>query len=267
MDDGFCSCFEADSAGTFSALSHPSSYRAGEELLGQGEESGRVGVISRGLVKVFMLTDEGKEMMVQLLRPGQIVGVPSHQANDFGWATATDASVCWIPKSAWQRFLDERPRHFKAYLTAMLTQLDEMRLSVARLRGRNSQERVGLWILDQIPNATSGDRPKVRISLARRDLASLLDMSVETLCRALHQLDDRKAIRILAGNLVEVVDIVKLRVLAKFSDDDQLRPVMGPDAHRSAEWSGRMDTGQDARSLWQRSRSGRTMTSVRDSGN
>ena len=219
LKNGFCSHLGRDSLAAFAARSHRVSCEQGTEIAGQGENVDRIGVIASGVVKIVMITESGEEHLLQILHPGQFVGDPKKGNTAYSWEAATHTSACWISRQAWNDFLGENQRHFEAYLATIGSQINEARNAVVRMRGRNTLQRVACWLLEQSPDQRAGAPVRIRIILTRRDLASLLDMTVETLCRALHQLDDRKAIRLVEPDLVEVVDFVRLRTLAKWNDD------------------------------------------------
>lgn len=249
-NSGFCSAFDADSLAEFSAHSSWKSYDRGIEIAAQGEPSDRVGVIARGLVKVVMLTERGEEHLLQILRGGQLVGIPGSETSGFALETATDAEICWMPRPIWERFLRERPQHFRACLVTMTEQLEELQLSVVKMRGRSTLERVAIWLLQQLPKRSGEAAPVIRIELTRRDLASLLDMTVETLCRSLRRLDEKGAIDLVTPDCAEVVDLGRLRLLAG-DDTAPARPdhvSARPAAERQLwqDWSDR-PTGTDRR--------------------
>ncbi len=237
LKNGFCSHLARDSLAAFAARSHRISCEQGTEIAGQGENVDRIGVIASGFVKIVMITESGEEHLLQILQPGQFVGDPKKGHTAYSWEAATQASACWISRQAWNDFLGEDQRHFQAYLATIGNQINDARHAVVRMRGRNTLQRVACWLLEQSPDQRAEKAMRIRIVLTRRDLASLLDMTVETLCRALHQLDDRKAIRLVEPDLVEVVDFTRLRTLAKWNDDT-LQRAFGRSALNTPQPSG-----------------------------
>jgi len=219
MKNGFCRHLAEGSLEAFAERSHRSFCEQGSEIAGQGESLDRIGVIASGLVKIVMVTETGEEHLLQILRPGQFIGDPRTVQNIYSWEAATNASICWMSRQGWNEFLAEDPKHFQAYLATIATQIHDARLSMVRARGRNTVQRVACWLLEQVPDLRAKKGDKIRIILTRRDLASLLDMTVETLCRALHQLDDRQAIRLIEPDLIEIADAARLRTLGKWHDD------------------------------------------------
>ncbi|MGR3365195.1 MAG: Crp/Fnr family transcriptional regulator [Maritimibacter harenae] len=216
---GFCSLLTGESRKRFAAATYRSRYVQGAEIAAQDEPNDRIGIVASGLVKNVVITENGDEHLIQIVKPGQFVGDPNRETNSFSSEAAIPAEVCWIPRPAWLAYLNESPAHFQAFVATLADQFEATRQTVIKMRGRNTTQRVALWLLEQVPLATGGRETVVHIPLTRRDLASLLDMTVETLCRALHQLDTRGAITLLAPDVVEVTNMARLRTQAKWHDD------------------------------------------------
>lgn len=216
---GLCSAFDRDALLDFARRSYRETYRQGAEIAAQGEAADRIGIVASGLVKLVVLTEGGDEHVLQILRTGHLIGDPEREVNGFSSEAATETTICWMPRQTWHGFLQSHPQIFRGFLSALNRQFEELQMSVVKMRGRSTVQRLALWLVEQLPGATEGSTPQIRIVLTRRDLASLLDMTVETLCRALHQIEERGAIRLLAPDHLAVTDLGRLRRLAKFQNE------------------------------------------------
>ncbi len=212
---GICAPLEDEIASLLVGRGLKRKYGIGDELIAQGETSDRIGVISKGIVKVCAITEDGDEFVLQLLGPGQIVGDINGSESAFSWDAATSVQICWIPLAVHNSVMRDRPLHHRAVLSMMSQQLADMRHWAAAMRGRSTLQRVAYWLLQQFEGIDVANRPIIRIALTRRDLASFLDMTSETLCRGLSRLSARGAIRLLEVDLIEVSDITKLRHIAR----------------------------------------------------
>lgn len=241
---GPCGRVDIAAASEIASRSSHSTFESGTEVLRQGAPTDKIGIVISGLVKIVMLSENGDEHVLQLLHAGEVVGDPFAEENVFTWQAATDVELCWMTRASFETLLAQDPSIYRGYLGLFTQQLQEQQFAVALLRGRNTLERMAFWLWTQLPtDAPDGGKdatPQIRILLSRRDLASLLDMSVETLCRALRQLDDRGAINMLAPDLVEVTDRTKLRLMAK-EHDESVQDLL---SETSWEWGARMlDSG------------------------
>lgn len=217
--DGFCKLLVGLSNTTLQERSQPASYKQNAEILLQGEKANSVGIIRSGLVKVVLLNEDGDHQVLQILKRGQLIGDPCKDLNAFSWEAATETDVCWIQRSTLDVIMREQPQGYRAYLEVITRQLEENRLWSASMRGRNTVQRIAYWLVQQVPCLHDGAGAIIQITLTRRDLASLLDMTVETLCRGLYQLSDRDTIRLRSPQDIELRNINKLRLLARCSED------------------------------------------------
>lgn len=260
-DSGFCCLIHSDPAAALATRKQTAAYQAGEEVAVQGDACDRIGVIASGLIKLVMITEDGENHLLQLLKPGQIIGDPCKAENAFSWEAATLSEICWINRQSLYAIMKDRPQIYEAFLEVTARQLEDHRLWVAAMRGRNTLQRIAFWLVQQMPDNNRTGLPVISIALTRRDLASLLDMTVETLCRGLHHLADRQAISLLAPDQVLVTQIDKLRVFAKCVDsrvtkalrsqDTPYRPenpfCITRDAGKDGAWSGLDVTPRKAR--------------------
>ena len=216
---GICQLLDSSCGVRVAARSQPLSYLRSAEILVQGEHADRIGIIRSGFVKVVLLGEDGDHQVIQILKPGQIVGDPCTRKNAFSWEAATAARICWLQLSTLNTIMKDHPQVYKAFLHVIARQLEEHRIWAASMRRRNTVQRIAFWLIQQAPGLQDGATVVIEIALTRRDLASLLDMSVETLCRGLHQLCDRYAIRLRTPERIEILNIIKLRILARCSNE------------------------------------------------
>ncbi|NDV97973.1 Crp/Fnr family transcriptional regulator [Salipiger sp. PrR002] len=241
---------DPDSVNAFSAHSARTLYPQDTELVAQGDSCDRVGVIASGLIKLQTLTESGEEHLLQVLRSGQLLSVARNAPSRFSWQTATASEICWMPQKAWESFLTERPQHFQSYMKTTLYQLEQMQLFLINMRGRSTLQRVALWLVEELLNGPEIGAA-LHVQLSRRDLASLLDMTVETLCRSLRQLQDGGAIRLPKPDRVEIADFTKLQQMAGCSEsgagDIHALPPRGRGQSRGADGWRNAEADNDAR--------------------
>lgn len=226
---GFCDLLDDSCAALVTERSQSVRYKRSAEILLQGEKADRIGIIRSGLIKVVLLTEDGDHQVLQVLKPGQIIGDLCKTRNAFSWEAATAAHVCWIQRSTLDLIMRGQPQVYRAYFDVIARQLEEHRLWTAFMRRRNSVQRIAFWIAQQVPNLRDGSSATIHIALTRRDLASLLNMTVETLCRGLHQLSDRDTIRLQTPEKIEVLNGIKLRILAHFGNRRVSEALKRPD--------------------------------------
>lgn len=232
---GPCQWFDASLRDRIVAASIQRTFRQGEAILPGGQVPARVGIILSGLVKISTIDEHGNDHVLQILHPGELVGDPFGTVPTFSFDAATDATLCLTQRAAMKEAFDHRPDAYSAHLRIAMRQQLEQHFAQLAMRGRNSLQRIAYWISTQAQE-TGADRVlSVRILLSRRDLASLLEMTVETLSRNLHQLEDRGVIRIVTPERLEIRDAIRLRLLAR-DRDERLKEVL---KRQGWEWGAR----------------------------
>lgn len=216
---GPCLCVEAPLRGRIVASRVERSFKPGECILQGGQTPKWVGFVLSGLIKITTIDEQGNEHVLQLLHPGEMVGNPFGIPFPFSFDAATETRLCLIPRNTIKEVFDRSPDAYAAHLRIAMRQQLEHHFAQLALRGRNSLQRLAYWISLQTPDPDADRVLSVRILLSRRDLASLLEMTVETLSRNLHQLADRGVIHIVTPERLEIRDATRLRLLAR--DQDQ----------------------------------------------
>ena len=190
-------------------------YRVGATILAQGEPADRIGMISSGTVKVVDMTEDGTAHLLCLLAPGDIVGDITTIENQFAWEAATDVTMCMLTLASFERLLSDHISFQRSYLAATLRQLAKERLWASSMRSKGAMQRVAALLFAQLPQDDCAAETLLPMALSRRDIAALLNMSVETLCRALHQMKDAGTIRMLKPDLLVVQRPEMLLAIAK----------------------------------------------------
>ena len=158
------------------------------ELLYSPENAPGLYLIARGRVKVYSVSETGKETLLRVLSEGDFVGESvlfGGEETTFGEAL-TDTQVCLIPKS---EFLDLLLR----YPTISIRLLEELNRRLQSLAGRASvgcresvQSRLAGYLLEL---SAAQESSSFTIPLTCRELARFLDTTPETLSRRLTALE------------------------------------------------------------------------------
>ncbi len=186
----------------------------------QGEEAGYGGIIVEGTVKIVNITEAGAAHVLQLLQPGEWAGPAFPERPGVAWDAASDVKICWIALPALEALLQKEPKLSRALLASAARQLNAQWDWAVLLRSGGTLCRIASWLLLEAGGAGAGlsncsEGAVVVFDLRRRDLASLLDMTVETLCRGLSQLEQHQAIVMLTPKQAAVSNMGVLQRIAK----------------------------------------------------
>ena len=190
VDDGFIAGLNVEERDVLESLGRRRHFRSGQVLFTEGDEGRDVVVLLDGSVKVVTAAPSGREVILEVIDAGQLVGEMSAIDGQPRSATAvalTAVDVSVIPTPQFLSFLE---RHGSA-ATALL------RLVVARLR-HSSQRQLEFGTSDALGRLCAcmlrmldryggtDDRGRhVTMPLAQHDLASMAGTSRETTNRSL----------------------------------------------------------------------------------
>lgn len=228
----YCTICPARSRGVCGSLSRSDQAAVSEKsvrtLLGsgsaiqkQGEECRQAGVVVSGRAKMTYYPVSGDEQTLHILQPGDLIGTPRFSKNSVSVFAATDMVVCNATRDKLRPLFNESPIVYSAYLNVFSKQMESIQIWHAELRWRNTLERLAFWLSLQLPLDAGASDVIINIQLTRSDLASCLNMSVETLCRSLRQLKNSGAITMHSPSQIGVHDHSRLIGVA---NDSQFAP-------------------------------------------
>ncbi|GAC1330118.1 MAG: Crp/Fnr family transcriptional regulator [Candidatus Dormibacteria bacterium] len=165
-------------------------YRKGAPLLVEGESSDRVAVIVSGRVKVFISTDDGREVVLSMRGPGDLIGELSFL--DGGPRSATAAAVeevraVVLSSLDFRAYLSERPVVTLVLLQMLSRRLREADAKLAEFTAHDSVGRVAKRLLELADRYGRDEEEGLVIDLAlsQEELAGWTGSSREAVSKAL----------------------------------------------------------------------------------
>lgn len=181
-------------------------------LLGKGEvayspgTAARLIVVHTGRLKISRLSADGSEQLIRVLGPGEFTGetaVLSGHAPDDHAAALDDCGLCMFHHSDLAALVREHPEIGLRMLAAISERLSETERRLNALTTRGVESRLADYLLG-LPRSRRDHLALVTLPLAKKDVASLLDTTPESLSRALRSLAGKGVISIGAGRSVSI---------------------------------------------------------------
>jgi CRP/FNR family transcriptional regulator, cyclic AMP receptor protein len=198
MADNFLDSLTVEEADELNAIGVERAYGANVTLFHQGDDAGVVMMLLRGRVKVVSLGGYGREAIVAVRGPGDLLGELA--AIDGGPRSATvttlePVEVLLVPYSAFSAFLERRPRVALVLLRLVVERLRYADAQHAQFATQDVLARVAQRLLEL---AESYGKPRdggieIGLPLSQEELASWTGASREAVSKALQQL---RALRI-----------------------------------------------------------------------
>jgi CRP-like cAMP-binding protein len=156
-------------------------YATGASMYSEGDKAIGVMTIRTGMVKLVRNTSDGRQRIVRVLRPGDVVGLEalatSHYDSDA--MALSDVSVCRIPLDVMHTLSANSPRLHRRLMQKWQHALKSADDWLADLNFGTARQRVGRFILKM---RNSQDPQRVTL-FSRDDMGAMLDLKLETVSR------------------------------------------------------------------------------------
>jgi CRP/FNR family transcriptional regulator len=200
-------------------IAHIRSFSAGETIVGEGEESGLVGTVLSGVLRVQKTMLDGRQQIVGLLFAPSLFGRVFSQISPVAIEAATDCRLCCFSRAAFETFLARHPAIEHDVMLAILDELDAAQEWMLLLGCQAVQERVAsflVMLMDQADAARGAPRRQrtVNVPISRHDMAVYLGTTAETISRTIQDFARRGVLRIINPQRFEVLDPARLTQLS-----------------------------------------------------
>jgi CRP/FNR family transcriptional regulator len=196
-------------------LARPTHLKAGETAYSADDPRSQLMVLHTGRLKVFRLAADGSEQIVRVLGPGDFTGegaVLSGQRPE-DYAVALDESrLCVFRHEDLEALIRTYPEIGLRMLAAVSGRLSDAEHRLHSLTSRDVEGRLAGYLLG-LPGTWQDGVLTVSLPLAKKDVASLLDTTPESLSRALRSLAGQGVIAIGAGRSVSITQPDRLQRL------------------------------------------------------
>lgn len=190
-------------------------FRRGEEIFHEGSPGDKLFVLGSGKVKLGHTAPDGREHLLAILGPGEILGEVS--LYDPGPRTATAAALAKTSLVSLQhtdllRVLDARPEISQHLLRSLAQRLRRTNAAMADLIFSDVPGRVAKTLLDLGQRFGQPADGGLRVShdLTQEELAQLVGATRETVNKSLAEFSNRGWLQ-LDGRSVILLDIERLR--------------------------------------------------------
>jgi CRP/FNR family transcriptional regulator, cyclic AMP receptor protein len=183
------------------SLGRPRAFRRGASIVVQGDHSDAVLVLLRGLVKVTLDTDDGHEILLSVLRPGDLIGEFEAVDHDDGPRTATNVALEAVDTRVmtgedFRSYLESHPGAVLALLRGIIHRLrkaDQRRIDSGSQDTVRRLAHLLAELADEHGRSTSAGID-IDIPLTQQELASLIASSRESIVRSLRSLRSRRLV-------------------------------------------------------------------------
>lgn len=196
------------------SLRRSETLRSGETFAWEGEESLVVATLRSGVFKRSLMLSDGREQVVGLAFPGDMVGRLFGATTDHSLIAITDTVLCVFPRAAFERLVAASPALEHALLVQALDDLSRAQRQMLVLARLSAPQRVATFLLDLVERSIADARGRIAIPLSRQQLGDLLGLSIETVSRKLRDFERSGHIALPDYRSMVVIDRAGLAAIA-----------------------------------------------------
>ena len=183
------------------------SFRKGESIYRAGDPSDTLYILGSGRVRIFRLSESGKEQLLRIMKPGDFMGelaLFSESIHEEFAEAMEPTEMCILKRDSFQKILMEYPTVSLRMLSEFSRRLEESEKKTARIATETVETRIALYLLDLY--SESGKKSRMTLPMSKKDLASYLGTTPETISRRLADMEDSGLIRQHTNKSIEIVD-------------------------------------------------------------
>lgn len=184
----------------------------GETIYRAGQATSQLMVVHSGRIRISRYAPDGHEQLLRVLQPGDVVGEAAFLTGDRPdhWATAMEPSrMCVFRHDALAALVAEHPSIGMGILATVSRRLAETERRLTVLSSADVHVRLADYLLD-LPSRRVDGRLRVHLPLTKKDVASLLGTTPETLSRALARLARDGVVELRGTRDIDLLDPVAL---------------------------------------------------------
>ncbi len=189
----------------------------GRALYIEGRPTDAIYALRSGSIKEVVTRPSGTESVLQVALAGEVIGLAGLFGADSKTSAIalTETHLCRLSRTSLERLATEAPRVGMELLRLLAARVNATQEILSALFEQTALARVATFVLDISSRLQRAglDGSRFRLAVSRRDIASYLGLTIETVSRCMTELGRLGAIDVSAKNL-HVLDRTDLRLIA-----------------------------------------------------
>lgn len=185
-------------------------FHAGETVLGEQETVTSVGNVVAGILRMQKTLLDGRQQIVGLLLPHDMFGRVFTSVSHVAIEAATDATLCCYNRVNFEELIKRHSELEHRVLRSVAHELDAAQDWMLLLATQTVTERVATFLLllwrraRQQENMRKKSPQIVEVPISRKDVASYLGTTVESVSRSIQSM--------VRGNAISIVDTTHIQI-------------------------------------------------------
>ena len=191
--------------------------KKGETIFEEGEVTNGIFCVKGGVCKLTKLSSNGKDQIVKLIKPGELLGqrsMISEEPTNLSAVALEDMEVCFIPKTEIIQFFTQNNAFSLNLMKSICGDLKEADQTMVSLAQKNVKQRLASVLLYLEENFGTDKDETLKLQLSREELAGMIGTATESCIRILSEFNKNELIE-LVGKKIKIVSKSKLQRLAE----------------------------------------------------
>ena len=164
-------------------------YRKDEEIYGEGEPAEYVYQVVRGAVRTYKLLNDGRRQIGAFHLPGDVFGLDPGSSHRLTAEAISDTTVRLVKRRSLEAAAGSNVRVAHNLWTMTASDLRHAEDHMLLLGRKTAMEKVATFLLEMDRRLTKAGM--MALPMCRRDIGDYLGLTLETVSRALSQLNDQ----------------------------------------------------------------------------
>jgi len=189
--------------------------KKGEPIFEEGEVTNGIYCIKDGVCKLSKLSDNGKDQIVKLVKPGELLGqrsMISDEPANLSAVALEDMEVCFIPRSEVMQFFTQNNQFSMNVMRTICDDLKGADDHMVNMAQKTVRQRLAETLIYLEDTFGKNDDGTLRIQLSREELAGMIGTATESCIRLLSELNKSDYIELI-GKKIKLLDKNKLKRL------------------------------------------------------
>jgi CRP/FNR family transcriptional regulator len=190
------------------AVTYSISYKKGENIYCAGDKADSLYIVSKGKIKIYRLSESGKEQLLRILHPGDFTGelaLFSETVHEEYAEAMEETNVCTIKNSELQEILLKYPSISLKVLAEFSSRLEQSEKQATLFATEKVETRIALFLVECMDNEKQS--MEVVLPMNKKDMASYLGTTPETISRKLADLEEAGYIKQISNKKIKILNL------------------------------------------------------------
>jgi CRP-like cAMP-binding protein len=193
-----------------------SAVKKGDSIFDEGDSVNGIYCITVGVCKLSKLSPNGKDQIVRLVKPGELLGqrsMISDEPANLSAVALEDMEVCFIPKSEVMNMFDNNNQFSMNMMKTICGDLKDASEHMVSISQKTVKERLAETLIYLDESFGKNKDGSLRIQLSREELAGMIGTATESCIRLLSDFNKIGLIELI-GKKIVIKDLNKLKRIA-----------------------------------------------------